>query len=305
MCNGIEVVRADGEVYMLGSCAVVDKWFGIPPMPDLTSLFLNGWFGTTGIITKLSLQLLPKPAFRDYLLFTTSKINEFADAMYIISKYEICEDLVGLISGIFGKMLLLMMVFSAHFQEELDVKRDILRKVMENYRKNPDPETGKKRRIKEMKGIPSSLINEFFILPPPGVAGSMGDIRKGGGAEYIGSYIPLEAVPEVYKGGRQICKKYGLAKESYIIRAISLNHSIMFALNYPYNRKSEEERKIVEKQLAETTELILKAGGIPWKPDVHAQKKILEQTNRNYIKLMKEIKNLLDPNNILNPGKWE
>ena len=176
---------------------------------------------------------------------------------------------------------------------------------MDNYTKDPDPKTGKKRRIKEMKGVPPSLTNEWLILPPPAVAGSMGDIRKGGGAEYIGSYIPLESVAEVYEGGRQICKKYGLAKESYIIRAISLNHTIMFALNYPYNRKSEEERKIVEKQLAETTELILKAGGIPWKPDVQAQKKTLEQTNRNYVKLMKEIKNLLDPNNILNPGKWE
>ena len=72
-----------------------------------------------------------------------------------------------------------------------------------------------------------------------------------------------------------------------------------------YNRKVEEERKIVEKQLAETAELILKAGGIPWKPDVHAQKRVLELADPNYVKLMNEIKKLLDPNNILNPGKWE
>lgn len=305
MCNGIEVVRANGEICKLGACAVTENWFGIPPMPDLTSLFLNGWFGTTGIITKLSLQLFPNPAFKDALIYSTTKINEFVDAMFEVSMHEICEDLVGMVSGIFGKIIILMMVFSAHFQEELDLKKNLLRRIMDEFVKNPDPRTGRKRRINEMKGVPQDVKNQWLILPPPAIAGSMGDIRKGGGAEYIGSYIPLDSVAEVYEGGREICKKYGLAKESYIIRAISLNHVVMFALNYPYNRKIEEERKIVEKQLADTTELILKAGGIPWKPDVQAQKRILKQTNQGYVKLMKEVKNLLDPNNIMNPGKWE
>ncbi len=305
MCNGIEVVRSDGEIYKLGSCAVSDKWFGIPPMPDLSSIFLNGWMGITGIITKLSLQIFPKPPFKEALVYTTTKIDDFTDGMYEVLKYEICEDVLGMVAGIFGKTIMLFMVFSANFQEELDLKRKMLRDILDKFGQGLNPRTGKKRRLREMKGVPQSLIEGFLIVPPPALASTMGDVRKGGGAEYIGSYIPFEAIKEVFEGGREICNKYGLAKESYIIRAISLNHAVMFALNYPYNRKVEEERKMVEKQLAETTELILKAGGIPWKPDVHAQKKILKLADPNYVKLMKEVKNLLDPNNILNPGKWE
>ncbi|MFX0134886.1 MAG: FAD-linked oxidase C-terminal domain-containing protein [Candidatus Hodarchaeota archaeon] len=38
---------------------------------------------------------------------------------------------------------------------------------------------------------------------------------------------------------------------------------------------------------------------------MNAQKRILELTDPNYLKLMREIKELLDPNNIMNPGKWE
>lgn len=306
MCNGIEVIRPNGDICKLGSCAVSGaKWFSIPPMPDLSSLFLNGWFGTTGIITKLSLQIFPKPAFRDVLIYTATKIDDFADAMHEVSKYEICEDILGIYLGTMGKTVLLAMVFAGHSQEELDFKRKMLIDVLDKFTSNPNPKTGKKRHVSLMKGLPPTLVNELLIVPPPEIARTMGDVRKGGGAEYLGSYIPFESIEEVFNGGREICKKYGLAEATYIIRPISLSHSVMFALNYPYNRKKEEERKIVEEQLKETTELILRVGGIPWKPDVKAQKRILELTDPNYLKLMHEIKELLDPNNIMNPGKWE
>ncbi|MFX0134885.1 MAG: hypothetical protein ACFFDN_14685, partial [Candidatus Hodarchaeota archaeon] len=226
----------------------------------------NGWFGTTGIITKLSLQLFPKLPFKDVLIYASTKIDDFVDAMHEVSMYEICEDLLGMYMGLMGKTILLAMVFSGHSQEELDFKRKILINVLDEFKSKPNPETGKKRRISLMKGLPQNIIDSLLIVPPPEIARTMGDVRKGGGAEYLGSYIPFESIKEVFEGGREISKKYGLAEATYIIRAISLNHSIMFALNYPYNRKIEEERKIVEEQLKETTELILRVGGYPGNP---------------------------------------
>ncbi|GAJ11534.1 unnamed protein product, partial [marine sediment metagenome] len=60
MVNGMEVVLPTGEVCQLGSGSISPNWFSRDPLPDLMGLFL-GWLGTTGIVTKLSLQLFPKP----------------------------------------------------------------------------------------------------------------------------------------------------------------------------------------------------------------------------------------------------
>ena len=54
---------ADGTVVRTGSGAVVDSWFGRAPLPDLTGLFVSTQ-GTTGIVTRIALQLQPKPPHR-------------------------------------------------------------------------------------------------------------------------------------------------------------------------------------------------------------------------------------------------
>ena len=299
MCNGIEVVRPDGDVYRLGSCAVTDKWFAIPPMPDLSSLFLNGWFGTTGIITKLSLQLFPNPAFKDVLIYVGNNIDDSVDLMHAIAMREICEDIIIMGSGMLGNMIVNAFNISGHIQEEINFKKKMIVDLIDEFGKKPNPKTGKKRRIRPMKGFP---LKDTFLISPPPIARLF---VFQGGSEYLGGYIPFESIIEVFKGGREICKKYGLTKEIYLIRPISLYHTVMYALVYPFNRTSEEERKTVENELIDTTKLILKVGGIPWKPDRVSQKVILEQTDPKYQKLMKEVKKLLDPNNIMNPGNWE
>src|SRR5438270_4202409 len=61
--NGVEAVLADGEVVRTGSGGVVDRWFSRSPLPDLSGLFLSTQ-GTTGIVTRIALQLQPKPPHR-------------------------------------------------------------------------------------------------------------------------------------------------------------------------------------------------------------------------------------------------
>src|SRR5207247_10747848 len=61
--NGLEAVLPDGEVVRTGSGGVVDSWFSRSPLPDLSGLFVSTQ-GTTGIVTRISLQLQPKPHHR-------------------------------------------------------------------------------------------------------------------------------------------------------------------------------------------------------------------------------------------------
>jgi len=58
--SGLEVLLATGEVVRIGSCSASNTWQAIVPFPELDGLFL-GWQGTTGIVTKMAVNLWPKP----------------------------------------------------------------------------------------------------------------------------------------------------------------------------------------------------------------------------------------------------
>jgi glycolate oxidase len=42
-----------------------------------------------------------------------------------------------------------------------------------------------------------------------------------------------------------------------------------------------------------------------WKADIYEQKLLMAKMDPNTLVLMKKIKQLLDPNGIMNPGNWE
>jgi glycolate oxidase len=61
----------------------------------------------------------------------------------------------------------------------------------------------------------------------------------------------------------------------------------------------------VRKALHEGITFAFDQGGIPWKPTVEEQKMAMERMDPNTLKLMKMIKENLDPNGIMNPGNWK
>jgi glycolate oxidase len=60
-----------------------------------------------------------------------------------------------------------------------------------------------------------------------------------------------------------------------------------------------------KKALDEAAEFALEKGGVIWKPNINEQQMIMERIDPNTLKLMTSIKQLLDPNGIMNPGNWE
>ena len=93
MVSGLEVVLPTGETCKIGSCAMSPDWFSKgPTLPDLSGLFL-GWFGTTGIITKLGLKLYPGKKIRDVEIFLTDKEELVPDIFFNITHTEMAENL--------------------------------------------------------------------------------------------------------------------------------------------------------------------------------------------------------------------
>ena len=291
MINGLEVVLPDGEVCKLGSCAVSKFWFARGPIPDLIGLFISS-FGTMGIITKLSIQLFDKPKFREVVFGLLKDPKDIPNILLKITETGLAEDVL------LGKQdkpdwmkgyVFVIAYVTGESQEEIDshIKsfKRVYRKAKARYMKTPD-------RIRTA------------YLEKPIFAATAADYRKGGGFEYVGANMPLENIPEAYKRGTEISKKYGIIP-TLGSRLIGGTHNILMFFSYSFNRADPKDMENARNALHETNKLALELGGIPWKAELAGQQLILEKMDPNYKKLFNTIRSTLDPNRIMNPGNWE
>ncbi len=296
MVTGLEVVLPTGEVCKIGSCSVSPYWFSLAPLPDLAGLFL-GWFGTTGVITKLGLRLYPKKKIRDIELFVVEDPNLVPDVIHRVTHTEMAEDIF---TGaqpyplVFKDIIMIGICLTGDSEEELEFKRRMIWDALRTY-------------IDSKEGgfmmLTPNIKQELLEMPTTGTT-RFADVMKGGGFEYCGPIIPVEKFPETYKKLLELSSKYGITY-GHAGRVIGRSHCMMFSFGYPFNRADPDNIERTKKALHDSNVASLDIGGIPWKPEVPAQKMIMEKMDRNTLELMKRIKRILDPNGIMNPGNWE
>ena len=291
MINGLEVVLPNGDICKLGSCSISPFWFARGPIPDLIGLFISS-FGTMGIISKLSIQLFDKPKFREVVFGLLKDPKDIPNILLKITKTGLAEDIL---LGMQDKpdwmkgYVFVIAYVTGESQEEIDSHVKIFKRV---YRK---------ANARYMK-TPERIRNVY--LEKPIFAASAADYRKGGGFEYVGANMPLEKIPEAYRRGAEISKKYGIVP-TLGSRLIGGTHNILMFFSYSFNRADPKDMENARNALHETNKLALELGGIPWKAELAGQQLILEKMDPNYKKLFNSIRNTLDPNRIMNPGNWE
>ncbi|MFW9969723.1 MAG: FAD-binding oxidoreductase [Candidatus Odinarchaeota archaeon] len=291
LINGLEVVLPNGDICKLGSCTTSDYWFSRGPIPDLIGMFISS-FGTMGIVTKLSLKLYPKPKLRDIVFGMFNDPYDIPNLLSSITAQISAEDML---LGMQDKpewmkgYIFIMTYITGDTQEDLDRQTKILKKI---YRKH---------NARFMKA-PDKMHNIY--MEKPIFAAGAADYRKGGGFEYVGAFMPLEMVPDAYLKGAEISRKYGIPP-TIGSRLMSGTHTVIVFFSYSFNRADPKDMENARNALHETNKLALELGGIPWKAELAGQELILEKMDPNYKKLLKTLKNTLDPNNIMNPGNWE
>ncbi len=294
MINGMEVVLPTGEICKIGSCSVSPYWFTRGPLPDLPGLFI-GWFGTTGIVTKLSIKLYPKPKYRDVMAFVTDDIDSITKAVFEANQLDLLEDffLISQEKPDWMNHVFFVIIVSGHFEDEIELKKKAYKKLFREF--------GEGGRMEFVEDLHPALRKRFLDVPP--LAALAADFRKGGGFEYTGAILPIDKVPEAWRKGIEIAHKYGMIC-SYVHQVL-MGNSIMFGFNYSFNRADEEDVEKTRKALDESNRFTFEIGGMVWKGEVGAQKMAMEKMDPNTAALIKRVKGLLDPNGIMNPGNWE
>jgi len=293
MINGMEVVLPTGEIVKVGSCSVSSFWFSRAPLPDLAGLFI-GWYGTTGIVTKLSFRLYPKEKKKDLLAFMTKNPGLIPEIWFEITQLEIAEDIASMYyPSLFQDFIFGYLCVTGNSDEEITFKRKCILDIFKKYDQRDDFKFTKVVPLKKLiLGIPLVPITQFA------------DMKRGGGFEYVGPIMPVENYPKAHVLGLKIASEYDLHYAS-MVRVIGRSNSMMFGFAFPFNRADPDEVKRAREAIQKTNEAVIEIGGVPWKADVYGQQKIIDKMDKNTLLLIKKIRKVLDPNGIMNPGNLE
>lgn len=296
MVTGLEVVLPTGELVKLGSCSTVPAWFSRAPLPDLVGLFL-GWNGTTGVITKVGIKLYPRPSLHDVMVFMTEDIDLAPEIITRIISTEAAEDINYALApkpDYLNGFQMTVINVTANSEAEMRMKKQIIRDALHDF--YDTKEAG-------FMPVPPNLKAGFLEAPQKALS-KFADVRKGGGFEYVGAIMPIEKIPEACRAGMEITTRNRITY-SLGARIIGRGHCAMFFFAYPFNRADREEVERVKIALEDTNKTALMLGGIPWKTEVQGQQLILKQMEPETYRVMKKIRDVLDPAGIMNPGNWE
>ena len=223
--------------------------------------------------------------------------NLVPDIIYRLTHTEMTEDIVVGAQPyplIFKDILSIIILITGDSEEEVEFKRRMIWDALRTY--IDSKEGGFSMMTPDMK--------QLLLKMPSDDTARFADVMKGGGFEYCGPIIPVEKFPEAYNKLLELSSKYGITF-GHSGRVIGRSHCMMFSFGYPFNRADPDNIERTKKALHDTNVASLDIGAVPWKPEVPAQKMIMERMDKNTLELMKRIKKLLDPNGIMNPGNWE
>ena len=306
---GLEALLATGEVIKIGSGAASKTWQAIAPFPELDGLFL-GWQGTTGIVTKMAVNLWPKHAYETAVTLMPMDLEGAYAIFQAIIRTRIPDDLIGTSFqlnkvGEAAYAHLKAPIYPAPPVNPGDPEFVITAEITGNTQKELDAKTeaieeAVKAKCGGYKYLgPDTMPSTTAAFPMQ----ALGVLSSGGGLMWVGTYGPLSTWLETVKRGCELQDKYNIARTCYT-RMMNEGHFAGLRWMLPYDKEDPELVQRIKDLCNEQLDLVLETGYIPYKTPVWAVRKLEEKVGDDWIKLHRKVKEMLDPNNIMNPGRW-
>ena len=310
---GLEVVRADGSLLRTGVGALgVPVPFGRAPLPDLTGLFLS-WQGTTGIVSKLAVHLWPEPAFRERGFILAYDREATFRALRELPRLDVLDDLGGL-SWPPGKMLFgvhhprerdpaepeffFYLDYGAMTRELLRAKRRAVRRFLAGLRRGglriEDPIdisdlVRLEPRLEPLARFPARL---DFLLDHPD-----------GGLTWVGTYGPMSRFARACERGMEIVARHGFPP-TIVARPMKGGHFGVLRFIQIFRRNDPADVDRVRRCNEELCDALIEDGFVMYKTPGWAVERYRPRLDAGFHRLSSEVKAVLDPDGILNPGRW-
>jgi FAD/FMN-containing dehydrogenase len=305
--NGLEAVLADGEIVRTGSGGVVDRWFSRAPVPDFSGLFVSTQ-GTTGIVTRIALQLQPKPPFRSRWLAFAEDLESAYAVMRALARAGSFDD-CGLMTWPAAKQLFgatrdlkkaddepfayLMIDITGASRAELDARLELGKHILaeSGIEQCFDPEDVVRLvpALGKLAELPTTL---DFLLDHPG-----------GGLTWVGSYGPGDAWVAGAQQGMDLLVDAGFPP-FLVARPMDGGHYYVLRFVACFDKGDVEEVARVRKVMGALADAVLDHGYVPYKPSADAAHRLLDRAHPGFVHLLERVRDTFDPDRLMNPGRW-
>ncbi|MFQ5866006.1 MAG: FAD-binding oxidoreductase [bacterium] len=308
--NGLEVVLPTGEILRTGIGVASKFWCTKAPMPDLTGLFVN-FQGTTGIVTKLSVQLWPNHPFRKRFFVLAYDTEQMYDFIKELVRAEVCDDIGGL-SWPVGKMLFgeenplykdpsepeqyLYIDVSAEYEDFFQVKLNLIERLIKaQQRKGVRLESP--LDIKKLVRV-APRFEKFADFPT-----ELDFLLDLGGLTWIGTFGPTSQWKEGVKRGMALMEEHGFPPV-VVTRPMQGGHFGVLRFIAIFDKSDAERVERVRKLNEALSDLVIGLGFFPYKTPPWVIHRHRDKIDASFRKLVGRVRKLLDPRGIMNPGKW-
>jgi glycolate oxidase len=311
--SGLDIVRADGTLLTTGAGALgVPVPFSRAPLPDLTGLFVS-WQGTTGIVARAAVQLQPRQPHRERGFVLARDRAAIVRALRELPRLDLLDDL-GALSWPTGKLLFgverprsrdpaepeffLYFDITACDRKVLAAKQRALRNYLRELRRTglslEDPIGVKdlvalEPRLARLAEFPTRL---DFLLDHPA-----------GGLTWVGTYGPLSRFAEACDEGVGIVEHHGFPP-LIVARPMKGAHYGVLRFIQIFRRDDEDDRRRVTACNAALCDALIAHGFVMYKTPGWAVERYRSRLDPGFARLVREVKTLLDPDGIMNPGRW-
>ena len=291
---GLQVVLPDGRIMRTGSKAMksVSGY-------DLTRLFV-GSEGTLGVVTEIILKINPKPTATSTALATFDSledagraINQIMHSGIIPSALEILgRDTLAAINQNTDLNLpevdaMLLAETDGYTQEETDYQ---IEKVIKNFEENNAKEVKKAKTDKEVEDLWAARKSAYAVLARIKTHFVLEDVT-----------VPMTNIAELLKGVEEISKRHDIQIATFGHAGDGNLHPQIL-----YDGYDPEQVRRMEEASADIFKLAIDLDGtLTGEHGIGLAKAPYMTLEHDPVAMdvMRHIKKMFDPNNILNPGK--
>ena len=127
--------------------------------------------------------------------------------------------------------------------------------------------------------------------------------HPGGGLSWVGTYGPMSRFDAFGESGCAIMHRYGFPP-SMVSRPMKGGHFGVMRFLCTFDKEDAEVRKRVRQMNVELVEAGLTLGFIPYKTPPWTVEQIRDRIDPGFVRLLKDVRGLLDPKGTLSPRSW-
>jgi glycolate oxidase len=310
--TGLEVVRADGTLLRTGAWAAGAPPFARAPLPDLTGLFVS-MQGATGIVSKAAVRLWPAPQVHERVFVLFFDRRDALRTLGELPRFDILDD-AGALFWPAAKMLLGIVDPRERdpAEPEVIVHLDLGacdRELLAAKRAVLDRQLAKAARAGARFEGPIGDADLRAIDPRLGTFAEFParlDVlhRARGGLTWVGTYGPIDAVGDAVDAGIGVLADHGFPP-LIVARPMKGGHFAVLRFIELFDTASEVERARVLACNMALCDVLRPRGFVMYKTPGWAVDRYRAHLDPGFARLLGEVKQLLDPDGTMNPGRWQ